>query len=84
MTPRQVYKYFDRFIKINALPIEYRGIEKKGKSGLALHIPYDTQLSIIKKFQPKIKNKAVLVYCFNETCTAASDLIKKTFGSGYS
>lgn len=82
MTPRLVYKYFDRFIKINALPIEYRGIEKKGKSGLALHIPYDTKLSIIKKFQPKIKNKAVLVYCFNETCTAASDLIKKLLEVG--
>lgn len=82
MTPKQVYTLWDRFIKINSLPIEYRGIEKKGKPGLALHIPYTTRLGVIKKFAKKIKNKAVLLYCYDKSCRAASDLIQKLLQVG--
>lgn len=80
LTPQRLRRNWNKFIVVNALPLEYKGFNTGMKN--TLHVPYDSNKHSLEKVCKTIKNKPYVVYCMHSKCHAASDLIAKLIGGG--
>lgn len=77
LTPSLVFQHWPKFCIVNALPDKDLAIVKRGSPYKAMHVPYNADQRLIEKAARTIGNRPYLVHCYNTSCNAATELIRR-------
>lgn len=82
VTPEYLYRNWNKFIVVNALPEDNKNIVRPGSSRKVLHVPCRSSDEVVEKASKLIQDKPYVVYCMHSKCNAATVLMERLNATG--